>query len=155
MVLLSLLDLDCQIQYLIYKYQPITMINLLHHFHPSILEKISNTIHSLQIGAIIGLNENAIKIINLEKSPFLRILHCIYTQETPLTRTEIRNNIKHKQVTQILDKLLQSQIIYEYRTEFSKGNYIFPTDQKETSISQLNKNIIEKLEQSHTTHDQC
>jgi len=151
---LPILSIEWRLLYLIYIHQPIPLKQLDCYFSPNehtdLRQKIKTAILSKNIiDTAHGYCTNVI-----ENSLFLKPLHQIYSTPFPITRTELRNTIKNHALCHILQNLIQAQIIFEYRTELSKKNYLIPCLQKEKYIDQIQTRLEKVLKQSNTTQDQ-
>ncbi len=88
-----------------------------------------------------------------QNEPFLHVLSYLYTSPEPITKDGIRSNVKHRNLNQILTTLIYAGIIFEYRAELNRKNFIVPIAFKEKVIDQINKMIQTKLEQSDKLSD--
>lgn len=157
MIYLRYLSPRWRILYLLFKNPEIDISDLEKEFSIEDQERMHQIVMTLGLEGIIHFSVEIpyFTIINIENDPFLKVISFFYKNVKPLTRTEIRGIIKHKFLNQIIDELLRSQIIYEYRTELSKKNYLVLTEKKAEMMELSNQNMMNGLKDSNNTYDQC
>lgn len=151
---LPILSTDWRILYLIYIHQPIEFQKLQTYFSFQEQQDLPQKLKIALLSKYIKETAHGYCIDIIDNSLFLKTLHQIYNNTFPITRTELRNTIKHHALCHILQTLIQAQIIFEYRTELSKKNYLIPFSNKETYIHKIQTTMMTTLEQSNQTQDQ-
>lgn len=154
MPLFNALCLRDRILYCIYSHNEVTLEYIQSFLPNTTKDMIEPCLKGLILENTLTYEKNNYKIKIGYSNPFLRIFHILYTTKIPLTRTEIRNYIKHHQLNQIIDDLIRAQIIYEYRTELSKKNYLILFERKDEAIKLINQQMMTDLSDSVETSDQ-
>lgn len=143
-----------RILYLLYIHKSMPSIELLSYF-PNQSTEPNATLNQLELEHIVQHTPSyTYSIIQSKTDSLLRILDLLYTNTTPLTKTEIRTIIKHKQLNIIIDILLRSRILYEYRAKLSKKIYLLLSDRLDAMITQIDCQLITTLTESTDIADQ-
>lgn len=143
-----------RILYLLYIHKSMTINELLSYFSPNSTD-VNTFLTQLELEHIIQHTPTyTYSLIQTKTDSLLRILDLLYTNNTPLTKTEIRTIIKHKQLNIIIDILLRSRILYEYRAKLSKKIYLLLSDRINTMINQIDRQLITTLTESTDIADQ-
>ena len=143
-----------RILYLIFTHKADTISAIETYFTHQEQPLLLSQLNTLIMENILKNDHDHYLLIQYGNEPFLRVFAFISIMNPPLTRTEIRTHLKHKQLNTILEELIRARVIYEYRNELSKKTYILITDQKEPMIALLNATLLQTLKTSTQTYDQ-
>lgn len=134
--------------YLLYTNELTSIIQYNRYFSENELLLLPNILHQLQLEQIILKSYDFYIIHNIHFDTFLHIIDIIYHESLPMSRQEIREKIKNKDLNTILTQLIQSQILFEYRPQVSKKIYLILSNKKESDIKLIEEYIIHQLQQS-------